>query len=149
MSYILLVEDDALSRMVVEDVLEYGDFPVTLVHVESGEEALEQVQEMLPLLILMDIMLPGMDGLETTRLLREDPLTQDIPIWALTCLDLKRDGLRAIEAGCTTYIRKPIEVKEFSQQLREFVNELSVPQLGHVHYGVGEIQGGTGVSPVP
>lgn len=133
MSYILLVEDDALSRMVLEDLLEYGDFPLKLVHVESGEEALEQARAMKPVLILMDIMLPGMDGLKTTELLKEDPLTENIPVWALTCLEMKRDGLRAIEAGCTTYIRKPIEAEEFKQQLQEFVNELSVPQVEHIH----------------
>ena len=133
MSYILLVEDDALSRMVVEDVLEYGNFPVKLVHVESGEEALEQVQEMLQLLFLMDIILPGIDGLETTRLLKDDPLTKDIPVWALTCLDMNRDGLRAIEAGCTTYVHKPLEGNEFAQQLREFVFELFVPESEYVH----------------
>lgn len=127
MSYILLVEDDALSRMVVEDALQVEDFPAQLVCVETGELALEVAADLQPTLILMDIMLPGIDGLETTRQLRDNPDTRNIPVWAMTAVPLNPDGFEAIKAGCTSYLSKPINAKKFRRQLREFIVELGVP----------------------
>ena len=80
MNTVLLVEDEPFNQTVLEDIFEFDEIPAELVCVESGEEAIEKVAELKPILILMDIGLPGIDGLETTRRIKANPQTSDIPI---------------------------------------------------------------------
>jgi two-component system, cell cycle response regulator DivK len=128
MDCILLVEDNALNRMVVEDVFEFDDVPAALVSVESGEEALEAARQRKPLLVLMDLELPGLSGLETMRRLKEDSRTQDVPVWAVSAHAMKGDAAQAMAAGFDAYVTKPIDTKQFSQQLREFMAGLGQVQ---------------------
>jgi two-component system, cell cycle response regulator DivK len=89
---------------------------------ETAAEGLSLARTHLPDLILMDIQLPDMDGLEATRLLREDSRTCDIPIIALTAFAMKGDAEIMREAGCDAYITKPIRYQEFLQEVESVVH---------------------------
>ena len=84
MNKVLLVEDDLDNRTVIEDIFEFDKVGAELVVAESAEEALCIAVSIDPILILMDIRLPGMDGLDATRALKSDPRTKDVPVWAIT-----------------------------------------------------------------
>ena len=86
-----------------------------LVSVETGEEVLNRAVEIQPTLILMDLRLPGIDGLESTQLLKRDPRTKDIPVWAITACAMNGDEERARAAGCCEYITKPVRALDISQ----------------------------------
>ena len=85
----------------------------------TAEDALEMARKIHPRLILADIRLPGMDGLEMTRRLKADPETTDIAIIAITALAMKGDEQKAFDAGCDAYITKPINVKTFPTLIRQ------------------------------
>ena len=124
MKYVLLVEDDLCNQAVIQDIFEF-DLPFgTLVCVESGEEALEQVAKTKPCLVLMDIGLPGIDGLETTKRLKNGVLTKDVTVWALTAHAMKGDEHKAFAAGCDQYITKPIDTKNLSHRLSDFLEAI-------------------------
>jgi two-component system cell cycle response regulator DivK len=125
METVLLVEDDIGNQMVVEDIFQFDNVGAGLAIVGSAEEALQFASESSPILILMDIRLPGMNGLEATRALKSDPRTRDIPVWALTAYARREDGDKALAAGCDDYIRKPFRREELVAKLREFVESSS------------------------
>ncbi len=87
----------------------------------DAEQALKVLQTFRPRLILMDIQLPGMDGLELTRLLKADPKTQGIVVVALTAYAMKGDEERARAAGCDGYIAKPIDVQKLPAQVSQYL----------------------------
>jgi CheY-like chemotaxis protein len=118
---VLLVEDNACNRAVIEDMFEFDDIPAALVSVESGEEALQVAPELQPVLILMDVGLPGIDGLTATRELKANSATREIPVWALTAHAMQGDRDRVLSAGCSQYFTKPIRAREFAEGLREFL----------------------------
>jgi CheY-like chemotaxis protein len=124
MKNVLLVEDDPLSRMVVEDMFKYGDIPGELVCVESAEEALEIIPTIDPLVILMDIRLPGISGVEAAMIIKSDPLTKHIRVWAITALGTRVDIEAALAAGCDGYFVKPIDTAKLAFQLRGFFEYL-------------------------
>ena len=74
----------------------------------------------------MDVRLPGIDGLETTRRLKQIDEFKDIPVWAISAHAMKGDDQHALDAGCSDYFSKPIAVKQFAQRLREFIDELNL-----------------------
>lgn len=111
MATILLVEDHPLNRKLVRDILQF-QFEVD--EVVSAEGALAYLREHHPDLILMDIQLPGMDGLTLTRRLKAESATADIPIVGLSALAMTRDIESAREAGCVDYITKPITDDPFT-----------------------------------
>jgi CheY-like chemotaxis protein len=88
----------------------------------DAEEAIEAIAAAPPDLILMDIGLPGMDGLTLTRKLKEDPATRDIRVAALTAFAMKGDEEKAIEAGCDGYISKPIDTRELGAQVAQLLS---------------------------
>jgi two-component system cell cycle response regulator DivK len=102
---ILVVEDDSANRDYARAVLEGEGFEVE--SVESAEQALVLLRRRTPHLILMDIQLPGMDGLELTRLLKADPATEPIPIVAMTGQTMPIHQRAAMAAGCAGFIGKP------------------------------------------
>jgi two-component system cell cycle response regulator DivK len=102
---ILVVEDDSANRDYARAVLEGEGFEVE--SVESAEQALVLLRRRTPNLILMDIQLPGMDGLELTRLLKADPATEPIPIVAMTGQTMPIHQRAAMAAGCAGFIGKP------------------------------------------
>ncbi|MEA2465101.1 MAG: two-component system, cell cycle response regulator DivK [Acidobacteriota bacterium] len=119
---ILVVEDNDMNMQLVEFLLEEGGYAI--VKATSGEEALAITQngsDSTPDLILMDIHLPGMDGLSVVRAMKEDARTARIPILALTAHAMRGDKDRFLEAGCDGYISKPIDVKTFIASIERFM----------------------------
>lgn len=115
---ILLAEDIDSNIMILGDYLEGKAYH--MIYARNGEEALEKAKAALPDLILMDIQMPVLDGLEATRRLRADPRFASVPIIALTALAMRGDRERCLEAGATEYISKPVNLK----QLIEMINHL-------------------------
>jgi len=121
---VLLVEDSDSNRDLIEDVFQFDNVPAGLVTAESAEDAIDLAFLLQPSLILMDIRLPGMNGLEATRRLRSDWRTEHIPIWALTAHAMSGDAERAVAAGCELYLAKPFDVKEFRAQIDAFLRAM-------------------------
>jgi CheY-like chemotaxis protein len=118
---ILVVEDNDMNMQLVEFLLEEGGYEI--VKATSGEEALTLTRDgIAPDLILMDIHLPGMDGLSVVRAMKADAHTARIPILALTAHAMRGDKDRFLEAGCDGYISKPIDVKTFIASIQRYLN---------------------------
>lgn len=118
---ILMIEDNPINAELVIDLLELEDYKV--IHAENAEKGIELAHTEMPALILMDVGLPGMDGLEATRILKNDEKTKDITIVVLTSHAMKGDAERAKEAGSDGYITKPIDTREFSNQVAKFLSK--------------------------
>jgi CheY-like chemotaxis protein len=119
---ILVVEDNDMNMQLVEFLLEEGGYHI--VKATSGEEALAITRAgpgAAPDLILMDIHLPGMDGLSVVRAIKSDERTARIPILALTAHAMRGDKDRFLEAGCDGYISKPIDVKTFIASIERYL----------------------------
>jgi len=117
---ILVVEDNDMNMQLVEFLLEEKGY--TIVKATSGEEALSLTRDgIAPDLILMDIHLPGIDGLSVVRAMKEDARTARIPILALTAHAMRGDKDRFLEAGCDGYISKPIDVKTFMSSIEQYL----------------------------
>jgi CheY-like chemotaxis protein len=116
---ILIVDDNAMNIDLVSFLLAADSMQV-----ESAADAAQasaRIAAQAPDLILMDIQMPGVDGLELTRRLKADRATRHIPIVALTAYAMKGDEQRMLAAGCDGYIAKPVEVATFTQQVRRFL----------------------------
>ena len=109
-SKILVVEDNDRNRRLLKILLEAKEYEV--MEAATGEEALKCLSNQKPDLILMDIQLPNMDGLELIRKIKSQAETEDIPIVAITAYAMKGDRERILEAGCDEYISKPIDTRE-------------------------------------
>jgi signal transduction histidine kinase/CheY-like chemotaxis protein len=116
---ILLIEDNPSNRELTMMVLNGNGFHVDLA--EDGEEGLQKVRANLYDLVLMDVRLPGMDGLTLTRMLKSDPKTAAIPVVTLSAHAMKGDEQAALAAGCAGYITKPIEVSKFVHQISTYL----------------------------
>lgn len=114
---VLVVDDHPLNIELARFVLEADGFVVE--SAADALEALERIAAFAPDLILMDVQLPGMDGLELTRRLKADPATRAIVIVAFTAYAMKGDAERMRAAGCDGYVSKPIDVTRFARELRE------------------------------
>ena len=128
---ILLVEDNFNNISLMQDVFEFDDIPAKLVIAQSGEEALRSVIPLQPDLILMDLRLPGIDGLETTEILKNNAMTKDIPVWAVTAYAMPGDEEMARASGCCQYITKPTNTQDFIDRLRIFLDELTMKELAN------------------
>ena len=111
MARVLVVEDNAANMKLATFILESAKH--TVISARDAESGLTLAREEHPDLILMDIQLPGMDGLQATGLLKADEATRDIPVIALTALAMKGDEERIRAAGCDGYIAKPLAYKDF------------------------------------
>jgi CheY-like chemotaxis protein len=123
MNTVLLVEDNESNASILQDMFEFDGIPAKLVTVPSGEDALRIASQLHPALILMDLRMPGIDGLEATLFLRMNSQTRDIPIWAITAYAMEGDEERAREAGCDDYITKPINSKKMAEKLSKFLEQ--------------------------
>ena len=112
---VLVVDDVADGREIVSEYLKLGGYELALA--ADGIEAVQQAQDLLPDVILMDVWLPKMDGLEATKRLRQDPRTKDIPIIALTAHGLASARSKALEAGCDAVITKPFLPEALEQEI--------------------------------
>jgi two-component system cell cycle response regulator len=113
---ILVVEDNAFNMKLVRSLLKIGGY--NIIEAVTAEEGLELLKTHRPHLILMDIQLPGMDGLEASRQIQTDPDIKDIPILALTAYAMKGDEQKVRDAGCIGYISKPLDTKGFIKTLQ-------------------------------
>ena len=115
---ILIIDDDSANRRLFHDLLEIKGFKT--VEASSGREGIDKVKNECPDLILMDIMMPGMDGYETTRIIKKK-INCDIPIIAVTTSAMKGDRKKALDAGCDEYISKPIDIESFIAVIKKFL----------------------------
>ena len=123
MGKVLIVEDNPVNMELAVMLLESAGHSV--LRAEDAETGLALARAKRPDLILMDIQLPGMDGLTATRMLKDDPATCAIPIIALTALAMIGDEARILAAGCDDYIAKPLHYKHFLAKIAEFVGSLT------------------------
>jgi two-component system cell cycle response regulator DivK len=112
---ILIVDDNPTNLKLARVVLANAGYQITAA--ANAEEALDRLTSLHPDLILMDIQLPDMDGLELTQRLKADPATRDIVIVAMTAYAMKGDAARAAGAGCDGYIVKPIDTRALPHQV--------------------------------
>jgi len=119
---ILIIEDNPQNMKLASDILKMSGY--TVLQAIDAISGLNLVKEDKPDLILMDIQLPGMDGLAATARLRADPETAAIPVIALTAFAMKGDREKMLAAGCDDYISKPVRYKEFQVKIEEWQEKI-------------------------
>lgn len=115
---ILVIEDNQHNMKLVRALLKLGSYQ--MLEADNAEKGIELARRHRPDLILMDIQLPGMDGLEATRAIKQDSQTKDIPIVALTAYAMAGDDEKALNAGCTAHISKPLDTRIFLDTIGKF-----------------------------
>jgi two-component system, cell cycle response regulator DivK len=118
---VLIVEDNELNMKLFNDLLEAHGY--TTIQTKSGVEAVELARRHRPNLILMDIQLPEVSGLEVTQWLKDDDELRSIPIVAITAFAMKGDEEKIRQGGCEAYLSKPISVVKFLETVRNYVSE--------------------------
>ena len=113
---ILIVEDNENNRILVRDVLQSRGYRTE--ETDNAEEGLRLARASQPALILMDIQLPGMNGMDALKLLRADPATREIPAMAVTASAMTHDRQKIMAAGFDAYQTKPLNVREFVEAVR-------------------------------
>jgi two-component system cell cycle response regulator DivK len=116
---ILVVEDNERNLKLVRDLLQFKGFRT--LEADTAQRGVALAAEHLPMLILMDVQLPDMDGVAALGQLKADPRTAAIPVIALTAYAMKEDRERFLKAGFSGYVPKPIDIKTFPEQVRAFV----------------------------
>ncbi len=119
MTRVLVVEDNEKNRYLISFILKGEGFD--LIEAVTGEEGVEKAVKERPDLILMDIQLPGIDGYETTRRIRASPAGTKVPIIALTSYAMTGDREKALAAGCTGYVEKPINPDTIMDEIRRYL----------------------------
>jgi len=119
MKKILVVEDNEINMYLSCRILKSSGYEV--IEARSGEEGVELAIKERPDLIIMDIQLPGIDGLEATKRLRKSEANGEVPIIALTSYAMAGDRKKALSAGCTGYIEKPINPDTFISEIKKFL----------------------------
>lgn len=120
-THVLLVDDNEMNILAIGEYLQDTGFMVTLAR--DGREALARAGEIRPDIVLMDVQMPGMDGLEATRRLRQMPGCHDLPIVALTALAMPGDRERCLEAGADDYLIKPVSLKHLVKTIRDLLKQ--------------------------
>ncbi len=135
---ILLAEDDEGHAALVRRNLKRSGIANTIVHVMDGREALDYIRcegayterpQHTPLLLLLDINMPGLDGIETLRQIKADEETKRVPVIMLTTTDEPREIARCYDLGCNVYITKPVEYDRFVEAIRQLGLFLQVVQM--------------------
>ena len=122
---ILIIEDNERNLKLVRDVLRYNGFRT--VEARTAEDGLVLANARPPDLVLLDLQLPGLDGMEAFRQLRRSPPTADVPVVAVTAFAMKDDRERVLRAGFDGYLEKPISVRELAGQVRAFLTTAESP----------------------
>jgi len=120
---ILIVEDNEKSRKLVRDVLRFKGYET--IEAATGEDGVRLARERSPSLVVMDIQLPGIDGIAALGRLRNDPATQRIPVIAVTASAMTHDRQKVMAAGFDGYQAKPINVKEFLETVQQILDRHS------------------------
>lgn len=121
MKRILIVEDNENNMYLISFILKKKGFAI--LQARSGEEGIELANGEKPDMIIMDIQLPGIDGLEATRRIRQSEAIRRVPVIALTSYAMTGDREEAFKAGCTGYIEKPINPDTFTEELGKYLNQ--------------------------
>ena len=116
---ILVIEDNELNMKLVRGLLQINGY--NILEATDAEIGIDITREHHPDLILMDIQLPGMDGLSATKIIKKNPSLKDIPVVALTSCAMQGDKERAMEAGCAGYIAKPIDTRKFLETVSQYL----------------------------
>ena len=116
---VLIVEDHETNRRILRDLLTRAGFELN--EAVTGEEGVTSAETYRPDLILMDIQLPGLDGYEATRRIKDNPALRHIPIIAVTSYALSGDEEKAVEAGCAAYVSKPFSPRLVLAKIREYL----------------------------
>ena len=117
---ILVVEDNELNMKLVRSLLQLENYQI--IEADNAEKGIQLARDHHPDLILMDIQLPGMDGLKAAEFISNDENIKDIPIVALTSYAMEGDKEKALAAGCVGYITKPIETRCFSETIVKYIH---------------------------
>ena len=117
---ILIIEDNEKNRKLARDVLQFKGYQT--VETETAEEGIRLAQESQPALVLMDIQLPGMDGITAVKHLRADPKTKAIPVIAVTASAMTHNRKTIMAAGFDGYQSKPISIKDFLEEVRRVLD---------------------------
>lgn len=115
----LIVEDNELNMRLFHDLLEAHGYDI--IGTTDGTEVLELARAHRPDLILMDIQLPSVSGLEVTKWIKDDPELQRIPVVAVTAFAMRGDEERILRGGCEAYLSKPVSVAKFMETVRRFL----------------------------
>jgi two-component system cell cycle response regulator DivK len=121
---VLIVEDNALNLKLLNDLLEYRGYRI--LSTASGEAALELAEREMPDLVLMDIQLPDVSGIEATRRLKANPKTMRIPVVAVTAFAMSGDQAKILAAGCDEYVPKPFKVAELLEIVDRYAKKEGV-----------------------
>lgn len=116
---VLVIEDNEMNMKLARSLLQLGKYSV--LEASDAENGIKLAREHHPDLILMDIQLPGMDGLTATREIKNDPAVKDITVIALTSYAMQGDEEKAKDAGCAGYISKPIDTRSFLETVGQFL----------------------------
>ena len=117
---ILIVEDEPRNLTLLRDLLQVSGYKT--IEATDGKQGVELAKSKKPDLILMDVQMPKMDGLEATRILKADTTTGNIPILALTSYAMKGDEERILQAGCDGYLAKPFDIQELLKIVAEYLS---------------------------
>ena len=118
---VLVVEDDAANRFLFQQVLELKGFNV--ICAVNGQEGIQMAQECMPEIVLLDIALPDISGVEVLKIIRNDEVTKNIPVVATTAFAMNHDYDRFLTEGFSGYISKPIDVSQFAAQLTAVIEK--------------------------
>ena len=118
---ILIVEDNNSNRLLMSDILNYHGY--TVLEAKNGIEGIEMARKHLPDLVLMDIQMPAMDGFTAARVLKDDPLTRQLRLIAITSFAMQGDRERILAAGFDDYIAKPIAIREFPRNIQGYLEQ--------------------------
>jgi CheY-like chemotaxis protein len=118
MRHVLLVEDSPWNQAVIEDIFRYDNVPGELVCVDSAEKSLRILSRVNPLVVLMDLTLPGMGGIEAAKIIKGTAATKDLQVWVISARNSRADIDEATAAGCDYYFTKPVTRKQLADQLR-------------------------------
>ncbi len=117
---ILMVEDEARNLTLLRDLLQVSGYRT--IEATDGEQGVELAKASKPDLILMDVLMPKMDGLEATRILKADTTTSNIPILVLTSYAMKGDKETILQAGCDGYLAKPFDIQELLKEVTKYLS---------------------------
>lgn len=118
---VLYIDDNHDNRMLVRRILMASDYEIQFDEAATGYDGISKARQNPPDLILMDISMPDIDGLTATAILRDDPTLNHVPIVALTANAMQGDKEKTLNAGCDGYIRKPIDVDKFPDEIITFI----------------------------
>lgn len=121
MKKILIADDNAVSRELLREILQVCDYEIF--EASDGRETIEKITQTTPDLVLLDIQMPELDGFMVVRWLRRDPRFAALPVLAVTAYSMRGDKERAIEAGFTGYVTKPVDARSLRQQIVQLLDE--------------------------